>query len=32
MLGYLTKPAIMESPSKTADTFLDDLMSAAWSL
>ena len=30
--GYLRKPAIMESPSKTADTILDDLMSTAWSL
>ena len=32
MLGYLRKPAIMESRSKIADTFFDDLMSAAWFL
>ena len=32
MLEYLRKPATMESRNKTADTFFDDLISAAWFL
>ena len=30
MLGYLRKPAKMESPSKTPDVFFGDLISTAW--
>ena len=32
ILGYLRKPAIVESPSKSADTCFDNLMSAVWFL